>query len=412
MNNSTAGELLLQILHPSGPANLMRNHLTPVQWHALIALAEQQRIAAQLYQRLIDHGLLFLLPAAAAVRLRAAYRTNAMRNLNLYSDLVQFLKALQVAAIPAIVLKGTYLAHAVYPNLAQRYMVDFDLMVYEDALPTVIEIAATLGYHPIAPVILDNSKALHHHLPRFVKPHGVASVEIHWTITRPDQAYTITMAGLWERAQPFSLPGVTSLALSHEDLLLHLCLHATYHHHFLQGVRPLCDITETVSRYGETMDWDALCQRAQAWGWSKGVYLALYLAKVFLNAAIPEPVLTALEPAHVSPQLVAIAKTHLFAAYEQFGTGTSSEFMQVVGEGSLPARLRLLWHRMFLSRPELAYVYHLPVDSPKLPLYHFVRLWELLLRYRRLVWQWLCGDAEFSHTKRQRNDFIQWLEQG
>ena len=78
----------------------------------------------------------------------------------------------------------------------------------------------------------------------------------------------------------------------------------------------------------------------------------------------------------------------------------------------LAIRLKLLWSRTVLSRQELAYAYNLPINSPRLPLYYAVRLWDLLLRYRKQVGLTLRSDPTFTHAKQQRNDFVQWLEQG
>lgn len=168
MKASTTRDLLLHLLQPADPSSSLCREITPAQWHALITLAHQQRVTALLYQRINDHGLTSLLPTDVQTTLQKSYRTNALRNLKLYHQLIELLKALQAAEIPVIVLKGSYLGQAVYSHPALRFMVDFDLMVPEEALEATLEILATLGYRPLTPVILENSKALGHHLPRFV----------------------------------------------------------------------------------------------------------------------------------------------------------------------------------------------------------------------------------------------------
>jgi hypothetical protein len=386
--------------------------VSPDHWEELVALADQQQVAPLLYQRLQMHGIASLLPAETLRRLQKSQRSNAMRNLRLYHELAELLKALQSQKIPVIVLKGAYLAQDVYQTPALRFMVDYDLMIPEADLPSAVEILTALGYRPLQPIPLATSKAVGHHLPRFLRENDAASVEIHWTITRPDKTYTIAMASLWARAQPFTVAGLDALALCREDMLLHLCLHATYQHFFLQGVRPLCDITEVVTRYGTTLDWDQFCQRCVEWGWEKGVYLALYVAHTLMGAAIPSQVLMTLRPAAISSQLVEAARSQLFAAHTKLGSDASTYLMQIAtDERPMIDKAKLVAKRSILSRRQMAYKYAVPLDSPRLYLYYLARFWYLLMRYRQKAWRTLWKDPEIKAAARHRNRILEWLEQ-
>ena len=75
--------------------------------------------------------------------------------------------------------------------------------------------------------------------------------------------------------------------LSPEDLLLHLCLHASFTHRFRVGLRACWDILETVNHYGQAIDWDLVVRRAQAWGIGRYVYLTLRLVRDLLGAGDP-----------------------------------------------------------------------------------------------------------------------------
>ena len=87
----------------------------------------------------------------------------------------------------------------------------------------------------------------HYHLV-FIKNEATPTdihLEIHWHIDRSSHPFTIDLDGMWERALPAIIAEVEALVLSPEDLLLHLCLH-TCKHKLTGGLRPFCDIAETI----------------------------------------------------------------------------------------------------------------------------------------------------------------------
>jgi hypothetical protein len=119
-------------------------------------------------------------------------------------------------------------------------------------------------------------------------------IELHWTIeTGP---FNIDVESLWERAERTSIAGLETFVLAPEDLLLHLCLHAAFHHRFNQGLRPLWDLVEVLEHHGRDIEWDKVVHRAAAWRVRKHAHLALYLAHALLGASVPVFVLTALRP--------------------------------------------------------------------------------------------------------------------
>ncbi len=56
-------------------------------------------------------------------------------------------------------------------------------------------------------------------------------VEVHWTLLKEDEPFTIDADALWERAVPARIANLDALALLLEDLVLHLCLHLAYQHY-------------------------------------------------------------------------------------------------------------------------------------------------------------------------------------
>lgn len=380
-------------------------------------LARQQGVLPVLWQRLQSYGQLSLVPAVLAQRMQEQVTAATVRNLRLYHELGVILSSLRQENLAVIVLKGAHLAATVYPDPALRYMNDIDLLLHPADLPAAFAVLQALGYQPA--ILIDWAKhlATDHHLPRFGKPGVVAGVELHWTITRPNQPYTIVLDGLWVRATPVTLAGVTVRGLCPEDLLLHICEHASYHHHFLQRMRFLCDIDALVRHTAEEMDWGQVQQRAQDYRWTKGVYLALLLAQQLLATPVPQAVLEQLQAAGFAAQLTEIALDQFFA--DQTAAGIiSADFAQFSVAQTWREKVQIVWRRLWLPSSIIANQFDISPHSPQRYLYYLVHYKNLLIRYGGKLWQlWrkeqALLDLAGSHIalNHRRAMVTQWLEQ-
>jgi len=190
--------------------------------------------------------------------------------------------------------------------------------------------------------------------------------------------------------------------LSPEDLILHLCLHGSLHHKFRFGLKPFCDIAETIRHYWDEMDWEQVQLRAHQWGVSKCVYLTLYLARELLKAAVPDEVLEALKPDGFNLQVAAWAREQIFAD-ESDSPSLSPNLAQFWGPRRLQDKAILLLKSVFPSPEVMAKMYPAPPDSPRIYLYYPVRLKDLLLRHGRATWQMLRRDEEMMALVEREN---------
>src|SRR2546427_958562 len=110
MNRSEAREILLALLRgePAGA-------VPPAGWEEIALLADRHGVAPLLHQRL--KTLRAGVPEDILESLRAKYRQNAIRNLRLYQRLGELLARFHQEDVPAIVLKGAYLAEHIYGNV-------------------------------------------------------------------------------------------------------------------------------------------------------------------------------------------------------------------------------------------------------------------------------------------------------
>ncbi|MBM3166611.1 MAG: nucleotidyltransferase family protein [Chloroflexi bacterium] len=403
MDQRTAGELLLYCLgmgtDETRAARL--EQLSTSDWDDLIQQSARHGATPLLYRRFTTNSTNTHIPTTVMQRLREIYLYSAKENIRLYHELAKVLKTLQNDGIPVIALKGACLAEVVYGNIALRPMGDVDLLVRRTDLSRVEEKLLEMGYgSPEHPSIEEQCEKAQH-LVGFTKPEAIL-IEIHWTIETPTSPFKVDVDGLWKRARPATIAGVKVLVLSPEDLILHLCLHGSLHHKFRFGLKPFCDIAETIRHYWDEMDWEQVQLRAHQWGVSKCVYLTLYLARELLKAAVPDEVLEALKPDGFNLQVAAWAREQIFAD-ESDSPSLSPNLAQFWGPRRLQDKAILLLKSVFPSPEVMAKMYPAPPDSPRIYLYYPVRLKDLLLRHGRATWQMLRRDEEMMALVEREN---------
>jgi hypothetical protein len=314
--------------------------------------------------------------------------------------------------VPLIALKGSHLALAVYVDLGLRGMHDLDVLVRHEHLYTAADALIRLGYTPEQPFSRDAEAATtRHHLPPFVKE-GCAPVELHSNITSPDQPGSIDAATLWSGCVPFKVGGAQLLGLNAEELLLHVCVHLSYHHQFAFGLRPLCDIAAIVDRYAPKhgLDWDTLLEKTRTRHWERGVYLALYVAHEWIGAAVPGDVLAAIRPPDLDTALIDIVREQMFTG-NRFAMTLPIRVARLGDDERWWSRLRYLMERIFVPRRVVAERYALPVRSPRVLPYYAARVLDMARRHGPVLARLLFSPQEDETTllARRRNALRRWL---
>lgn len=347
---------------------------TPADWGTILKQARQHALTPLLYGKLSPIGAPASIPTNVLQTIRQAALQTASQNALLYHELNTILFALQDASIPTILLKGIHLAEFVYQNIALRPMCDIDVLVRIQDLPRLPQIILNQGYTLSRPYDLEQEIIHMHHLPPFHKPPRI-NLEIHWTITPPGTPVQIDPLGLFERSQPVFPKGVQTHILASEDLLLHLCLH-NCQHEFQSGLKPLCDVADTIEYYQTRLDWQQITQRSIEWKAERYIFLSLYLAQHLLAAPVPEDVLMALQPADFTPQIANWAAARLI----NFGDYLPEYFVQLSGKRSWFEKTGLILRGIFPTPWAMAQTYGVSQKFTKiLPLY-FHRLLELSRR--------------------------------
>jgi hypothetical protein len=262
-------------------------------WLALAGRAQRHDVLPILAEQIARAAQRPQLPA----RVERALETSQIRTLKsnraIYRDLAEITQRFQACGMPAVALKGVYLATITYADIALRSMSDIDVLVHEENLQAAEDALIRAGY---AREHSDHAESVNgHHLPPFTKPGG-SIVEVHWTLNeyglpweeQPGKAvFEVNMAAVWNRVRPVTLEGSPLLALDPIDMILHLGVHTAYNHAFNNGLRDFCDIDRFIRRRSDEIDWDKLLATAAEWGAAKLLCVVLRLSHDMLHTPIP-----------------------------------------------------------------------------------------------------------------------------
>jgi hypothetical protein len=392
------------------PADLsLALSLTEPQWDQLADVAARHRALPLLYQRLRAAGAAGAVPAAARTRMHDTYVDATLRAALLQREAANAIRALDARGIPTLVLKGMHLAADIYPEPSLRSMADMDVMTPRRDLAAAEQLFLELGYGPTPRPDLEEFCSWSNHLAKLQRKSF--TFEIHWHIERPGSPFVIPIDDLWSRARPIRIEGVATLALAPEDLLIHLSLHASYHHRYARApFKALLDVAAVIARFGDEIDWAALCANANAWGAGRFVFTTLELARAVLKVPVSPRVIAALHREPGDAEMVAVAARYVTSPFEPL-PATLEELADTEGGVS---RLRLLARSLFLPPRKISERYGFRPGSPVTPLLYLLRPFDLLYRRIPLLAQAVASSPEARGVRQREADrkrINRWVEE-
>lgn len=274
-------DLRQQLLDLLGPARAGRATAapTPDDWPALHAMADQHRLLPHLHARLQRGELPHAPPAELAQVWEQAHRQSAFAALQRRARLHSLTAMLAGRGIPAVVLKGPWLAWYAYPAAAERPSRDIDLLVPQDRAVEAFALLENAGFAQDEPSSrpLEQVAREAKHMPPQVAADG-CRVELHmhawepagempWPMP-PNDAVLLARAGPASPDDPCRYPAPA-------DMLAHLVIHAAYSHRFNVGPLLLPDV-DYLLQYRQP-DWPAFWDRAEAGGYARGAAVVLAL---------------------------------------------------------------------------------------------------------------------------------------
>lgn len=256
-------------------------------------------------------------------------------------ELAQVLSVLAAAGVPVVLLKGTALAHTVYPQPYTRPSVDADLMVAPQARGCARDVLASLGYRTTAfqGGDLVNAQAAYW---RPLTPEVTLLLDVHWRIsTSPLFAHALPFEWLRSRARAIPALGPAAFGPAPVDALVHACLHRA-------GV--LARDGDRADRLIWLYDIHLLAARLDATAWSGFVELAtrhqlrgicrqaLESAARWLGTRVPADADAALAGPADEPSLALLGRSALRLKWAEFtALPGAGERLTWLRETALPA---------------------------------------------------------------------------
>jgi hypothetical protein len=349
----------------------------PVEWEAVLRLADHHGTSSLLYRNLSCVG--DVVPAAVLAALRHSYERNVHKSLFLASELIRILDCLDAIGIEVIPYKGIMLSEVYYGDMAMRQSGDMDLFVRGRDVPRIKSAVLELGYTQRVPIPenAEEDYIASGYECTFDSPAGRNLLELQWALQPRFYAVDFDMDGLFERAVNVAVAGRAMKTPSPDDLLLVLSVHAAKH--VWGRLIWLCDVAQ-ILKVG-SLNWDWVRANARAFGVERILHVTLLLANRLLASPIPAPIKEAIledRTARAFADEVALDVAR-GVSYEEQQVSYFSLMMRL--RERKVDRLRFLARLTFTPGPGEWGTVRLP--KPLFPLYRVVRLARLASRFAR-----------------------------
>jgi hypothetical protein len=341
-------------------------------WADLINVSHDHRLGPILYQSLGRDSIVELIPENLIENLQAQYQLHRIRNLKAYQALVELFELFKSNNIASVALKGAYLSIYAYPDIALRPMRDLDLLIPEQQVIDAYDLLIAKGYKRLhgsgGP---ESALETEHHLPALVSSTGIV-VELHHRITQPVKYKTCLITqNIWSRAIVKKIGKLDVQFASPEDLLIHLCEHASIHHLFNIGPLILSDINYLVNTH--ELDWGYILQATEEYQLTRALLITLIQASAKLNTKISEQVLQTLGADQLDLSILNAVEDLMLSRLEVHKSINENN-TKILYENSTISKIKVLIDRIFVSPIEIANEF--PVSARSLLVYfYYPRRW-------------------------------------
>ena len=389
MNLKTEDSLLIDLLRYQDDKNKtdIEDHSSD-EWERIISAAQKHAVFPLLYSRLKDELLGNQIPSECFKRLELMYHAILMNNTHMFSRLKNLLCLLNKKHIPVIVLKGAHLAELIYADVGMRASVDVDLLFRKDDVGKAQECLEELGYASEK----DRDK-----------------FDIHWYL---EQYLEIDMESVWRRTQKVQIAGEPVLALSPEALIVHLCIHTSFHHLYkFFALRTFFDIYEIIRCYKDDLNWEEVVICSDEWGVKHSVFLTLLLAEELVGVGVPGDVLKQLRSGEFNVDKKSWAVKQIFDDFQR-DPSLSLYFWQLWQPSSFLNKLGLVKKLLVPSSEFISQKYPTISGTAKNRLFYLIRFRDHLIRYIGALLKIVFRDTEsITRLKQKKIDYkmMEWL---
>jgi len=233
--------------------------------------------------------------------LDAAQKNAMAKNLLIWKSLEEISADFDSERIPAIPVKGAFMADIIYKDVALRPLADIDLLIKE---PDLGKIDAIMLKNACTKSKKGDFSV------NYIKEKMV--IDLHYKLNFPSPL-SITHDFIWERARKKGHSGTGMLYPSIEDAVIYTALH--FFHHIsdaflynapLPPLKHILDIHEIISRKRNEIDWDYILRFSKKYNIRYILYLSLILSKIYFKTAVPHKVINKISPPLIRNKILMI----------------------------------------------------------------------------------------------------------
>jgi hypothetical protein len=256
-------------------------------WQTIVEEAVTQRVAPLLLRWLSRSLLGQEIPLYWLTALKEHVARHAAWHLVLIQELREILATCTQQNIICVPLRGPVLTEHLYGDSWTRPMDDLDLLVHREDLSVIKDIFRHLHYAHYEHRC--GFQEAYSYSLEFVHPQYGLVVEPHWTLAYPPMRDLHAMTSVWARTKKNQWMAIDTWMLSHEDLLLHLCLHLHHkgHHAPLLWFHELATL---IRRHESTIDWSIFINQVQLMEQTGTVYDVLATVAETFHSPVPTSV--------------------------------------------------------------------------------------------------------------------------
>jgi hypothetical protein len=214
---------------------------------------------------------------------------------------------------------------------------------------------------------------------------------------------------VWARAAETEVAGAPALALSPEDLLVHLCVHVAHDHAFDVKLLHLYDLAAVAERFGARLDWERVAAAAGEAGVASYVYCALRVAdSLFGLDGSARAGVEAVPHGPADDAATSLVRAYVVAEPPDVGEA----YRRVHGEHTLLGAARALARAIVPPAHDLRLARGLPLDRPVGAREYLDHAWTRLRRRGGDVVEMVLGSPRMRAARehaRARRAIGRWV---
>lgn len=215
-------------------------------------------LGAQVYHLMQADKHLMELPRFFREKMQKVYFACFVQNLLIKHETESLLQEFERLGIPAIPMKGTYLAERYFGHFAARGTSDIDLLIRPEHMEAATKCIQSKGYRTLMKV-----NPAHYHFEWVKDAPGLPGpllVELHWSLA-PAVSSRIAMEHAWITSEP--LEGFKHIRLMDTTYTFYaLCLHGVSHQ--MDSIRYALDLCQFIRMHAGTIGIKQVMERAEA----------------------------------------------------------------------------------------------------------------------------------------------------